>query len=669
MIPENRHYFSEIDGLRALAVFSVIIYHFDETIITGGFLGVDIFFVISGFLITKNITEDMQRGVFSFCKFYYRRIRRLFPAMFVTLAITSVFAFLLLSPNHFERFSGSVVFATFSLSNFYFFGEAGYFDTSSSFKPLLHFWSLAVEEQFYLFWPLTLLIFTKLKSSFFIIAGLIILSVISIVLSEMWLDINPAAPFFLTPFRIAEFAIGALCVWVIKSQRKEWQSEMLFLLGLILIFYCIFSYTSKTEFPGINSLLPCLGAALVIIGNKARYCAIVLRNPFMIRSGEISYSLYLIHWPLFVLYTYWAFSPISGLEKIILFIVTFILAELMYRYIEQKFRYRSSNIVLPGKPFFITLTTIVVLILAPVVHAWSNNGWEWRINANQDIASEANNYGCSDTKEISRFEHTCTLGESKGERPKILLVGNSHAMHLTTGLDYVAKNNNLEILFSHHSGCPPIWGTYKLQDSNNRDSETSCKQMVPKWEKMISSGEFDIVMIAARWMWLYEPNHYGEVNVRRELLVDQKNPINNVGASRELFEERLLMTINKIHEAGSRVIIFSQPPLLAKDIQDCNEVPSYLYTETRYSSRCDGEIDYNVAMKRLQFTNSFIKKLGNKLTLTLLPSDYMCDHKLKNCFTVIEDANLYKDDNHLSKEGSLLLAKYFEKEIIRFIEQ
>ncbi|MCI5144936.1 MAG: acyltransferase, partial [Candidatus Electrothrix sp. AR3] len=236
----QRQYRADVDGLRAFAVLAVLFYHFDFSFFSGGFTGVDIFFVISGFLITQNIMADLSKGSFSFARFYTRRIRRLFPALFVTLVLSLLFGFLLFTPEHYLRLAKSLLYSVLSVSNFFFWQEAGYFDTAVDFKPLLHTWSLAVEEQFYLIWPALLFLLFKLGKKW-ILLFLLLSSALSLYWSEQWLLTDPSGAFFLTPFRIIEFAFGAIMAWLIQFQPKnKLLLEPLLALGFGFILYSFF---------------------------------------------------------------------------------------------------------------------------------------------------------------------------------------------------------------------------------------------------------------------------------------------------------------------------------------------------------------------------------------------------------------------------------------------
>jgi len=199
----------------------VIFYHMGFDTFSGGYVGVDIFFVISGYLITSNITDRLKSGSFSFSDFYIRRLRRLIPALLFTYLFVLVCGFLLLSIEHYSRLGQSTVYAIFAISNFYFWSESGYFDSLANIKPLLHLWSLAVEEQFYLVWPTLLLILYKIKEVRYQYSLLLFLSLVSLLASEYYLKIDPDAVFYLAPFRVFEFTIGASLLWFEKKQNRK----------------------------------------------------------------------------------------------------------------------------------------------------------------------------------------------------------------------------------------------------------------------------------------------------------------------------------------------------------------------------------------------------------------------------------------------------------------
>lgn len=377
-------YRPDIDGLRAIAVLGVVLYHAGSDTFSGGFVGVDVFFVISGFLITRLINDGIQRGSFSFSHFYVRRARRLFPALFFTLSLTLIFASFIFLPQHLERFGGALLHSILSVSNFYFWSESGYFDTGAHLKPLLHTWSLSVEEQFYLFWPsIFYLLVTSTKKNiapvFIFITG-----IISFYLSVLWVKNDPTAAFYLAPFRVFEFAIGAIMVWLVDCPpKRKYFLEPIFLIGMALILYPIFTYTPETPFPGKNALIPCIGTALLIYSGTAKYGGRLLNNRLAVGIGLISYSLYLIHWPVIVFYKYYFVRPRLGpLSASAIIVISIIGATLMYFFVEKPFRSATPQ---PGRfsapAFGLTCALCSLLLVLPAAHIWAENGWEWRFPA------------------------------------------------------------------------------------------------------------------------------------------------------------------------------------------------------------------------------------------------------------------------------------------------
>jgi peptidoglycan/LPS O-acetylase OafA/YrhL len=356
-------YRPDIDGLRSIAILSVLFFHLGYKFIPGGFVGVDIFFVISGFLITNLIKNEIDNtGTFNFQNFYIRRVRRLFPALIVVLILTTIFAILILSPTHLASFGGSLMSSLFSISNMFFWIEADYFDVSAKIKPLLHTWSLTVEEQFYFIWPITLILLLKLNKKWKIISFMIFFALASLYMNEIFNDgsvrfINNHFPswseyfsngsstiFYLLPFRIYEFIIGAMLVYVISYKfKKQYLYDILFIVGLIFIGYSIIYFNDKMLFPSYIALLPTVGTALLIYsGNKSRL-TLLLSNKLMISIGLISYSLYLIHWPIIVFWNY--LSPkLIITEKISIIIISIVLAILSYKFIEQPFRRKKFSL-------------------------------------------------------------------------------------------------------------------------------------------------------------------------------------------------------------------------------------------------------------------------------------------------------------------------------------
>jgi len=380
MKPESQlGYMPHVDGLRALAVMSVIFFHFAVPGFGGGYVGVDIFFVISGFLITRLIGfEVAATGKFSFLNFYKRRIRRLLPALFFVLIMSSIAAAILLTPENLMEFGVSLPAAALSVSNILFWFQSGYFDTASHLKPLLHTWSLSVEEQYYLIWPAFMVLVLRAKSVINKLIPIVVVGLISFYLNYYF--VHKAEPgfnstiFFLAPFRVFEFTIGALGVFLIgnKYLKSNFQ-EVIALAGIVLILASLLLLNSKSIFPYVNALAPCLGALLIILAQDSKIVRWIFGNKLAVSIGLISYTLYLVHWPIYV-FTKYNWLNISDIFFVVaMLLATFILAIFVYHFVETPFRKATT------KPFFKSIAFICICLCSVGFLMKTYSGWQWRV--------------------------------------------------------------------------------------------------------------------------------------------------------------------------------------------------------------------------------------------------------------------------------------------------
>jgi peptidoglycan/LPS O-acetylase OafA/YrhL len=335
-------YRREIDGLRAFAVLPVILFHAGFETFSGGFVGVDVFFVISGYLITAVILTDIEKGKFSIINFYERRARRILPALFLVMIISIPFSWLLLTPIDYENFSESLVATSLFGSNFFFWRDSGYFATAVELKPLLHTWSLALEEQFYLLFPFILVSFWKIGKRY-LFAGLAILLVCSLAMSLWFTRSNPLAAFYLLHTRGWELLIGALAAaYLVKTKRREPRviiGEVGGWLGVALVVGPVFLYSASTPFPGFYAIVPCLGAVLVILfASHGNSVGGFLGNKVFVGIGLISYSAYLWHQPLFAFARHASSEELDSTLFAALSVLVFLLGYLSWRFVEAPFR-------------------------------------------------------------------------------------------------------------------------------------------------------------------------------------------------------------------------------------------------------------------------------------------------------------------------------------------
>lgn len=334
-------YRAEIDGLRALAVVPVILFHAGLEIFGGGYVGVDVFFVISGYLITTILIEDIDNKRFSILTFYERRARRILPALFFVILMCIPFAWLWMVPSQMKDFSESLIAVSLFVSNILFWRESGYFDAVAELKPLLHTWSLAVEEQYYIFFPIFLILAWRFGRNrvFWMIA---VMAAVSLLLSEWGWRNNPAANFYLAPTRAWELFAGSIAAFVVQKRGIQ-KNDLLALIGLAAIIFSIFLYDESTPFPSVYTLVPVLGVVLLVLyAEKETFVAKLLSAKVFVGIGLISYSAYLWHQPLF------AFARIRSLEHpsfllmLTLSLLSLVLAFFSWRYIEKPFRDQSS---------------------------------------------------------------------------------------------------------------------------------------------------------------------------------------------------------------------------------------------------------------------------------------------------------------------------------------
>jgi peptidoglycan/LPS O-acetylase OafA/YrhL len=337
-------YRPDIDGLRALAIIPVLIFHAFPALLPGGFVGVDIFFVISGYLITTIILKSLSEGTFTFFNFYQRRILRIFPALILVLIFVSTFAWLYFLANEFQNYSKHLASAMFFVSNITFFNEIGYFDGKAELKPLLHFWSLGIEEQFYILWPI-ILIFTFSKPRKFLFLTSLIL-VLSFSINKLRVRSEPDEIFFLLHGRFWELLIGGLLAYALNYKSifsfTIATRNILASTGTTLILFAIFYLSKKNSFPGSWALLPTIGASLIVLaGYDAWVNRVILSRRWIVYIGLISYPLYLWHWPI-ISFLHIFQIQLSTINLACSLALSVLLAILTYEFIEKPLR-RVNN--------------------------------------------------------------------------------------------------------------------------------------------------------------------------------------------------------------------------------------------------------------------------------------------------------------------------------------
>jgi peptidoglycan/LPS O-acetylase OafA/YrhL len=493
-------YRADIDGLRSVAVLSVLFFHVGYTSFGGGWVGVDVFFVISGFLITRLISDEIDSGSFSFARFYTRRARRLFPAFIATVASSFVAAGLIFDPVHLQRFAGEVLYTLAGISNIFFWREGGYFAVAADYKPLLHTWSLGVEEQFYLLWPLTMLLALRYcRKYLWLILGLAFIVSLFAADYEFYAG-NENAVFFLLPSRVFEFAIGAMFVWIVKHQPpNNVVRELALLLGLGMIGASAGWFTPRTPFPSLYALLPCLGAGLAIFGGSASYAGRILTNAPMVGIGKISYSLYLVHWPIIVFYRYHRLEPLTGFEQASICAISIAIAVLLFVFVEQPIRRPAPTKALSRAEFGLRCMGIAFALMVPAAVVWAKGSLFWRGPGTEISPIEIEQVEeRSKEYQVDAMVRKTTFASSV-RAPKLLFLGDSHsgdiaaALYLAFGAD---KFQYARITFDD-----PCFDSSDTRHWSLRllGTKSSCEQQLELLQGSAALADADYVFIANYW--------------------------------------------------------------------------------------------------------------------------------------------------------------------------
>ena len=488
----------DIDGLRAIAVLSITIFHLRTSFATGGFVGVDVFYVISGFLIGGRVFSQIADGDFSIISFYYRRFRRIVPAFVAMCFGVTVAALLILYPPSLKLYAESMIAAALSVSNFYFWLNTNYFAPSAYTLPLLHTWSLAVEEQFYLLFPLLMIGLARFgaRAATWVIGGI---ALASLAVSVIGVTSAPGATFYLLPARAWEILLGAL---VARGNFSVLDNvsirQAVAALGAALIVVPICLYTEATPFPGIAALPPCLGTAMLIAagsrGSTAVSAALSVRPVVFV--GLISYSLYLWHWPVIVLMQEALPAPhLERMGKILAIVLSFGLAIFSWRYIEQPFRVQKFE---PKTIFKLSgigvaaATAIAALIVATQGLPIRFSPEVARISSYLGYVSNNREGQCflSTYDKFTSFQPSVCLARSS-DKPNVLLVGDSHAAHLWSGL--TKRFPKINLMQADAVGCKPVL-------SQRPKVLAACAELMNYIFKMVlPAGKLDLVIISANW--------------------------------------------------------------------------------------------------------------------------------------------------------------------------
>ena len=486
----------DIEGLRALAVVPIVLNHAQVRGVMGGFVGVDIFFVISGYLITGILLREAAGDGISIARFYRRRILRIFPALFVLLAGVSAMAIVALTPNELVRYARSLGATAAFGSNFWFEAHTGYFDSSAETAPLLHTWSLAVEEQFYIFWPaIVALLATRSRRA--IIVGLAMVSATSLAFAIWLTPRDMTAAFYLLPSRAWEFGIGGLLAALpVERRTPRWAKQVIGVGGGLALLYCFNAYRQLIVFPGVHALLPCLGAAALILAGPATLSGWGLSLSPVRFLGRISYSLYLWHWPVIVFTSLWLFVPQSPGVIAVQIALSVALAWASYEMVERRGRQAMER--LSNRRLFAGATVAIAATLAAAGALVASDGLGWRYPLaarrlaqviDRDEEATYRRGTCFVGGPTDRFDEAACLARAPG-KPAMLLIGDSMAAHYWPGL--ARHRDRYAILQATTIGCPP--GLYA--DARRLPCQPFFHRILTRW---VPAHRPDVVVIAGYW--------------------------------------------------------------------------------------------------------------------------------------------------------------------------
>lgn len=672
-------YRPDIDGLRAVAVLAVLFFHLDSKIFEGGYVGVDIFFVISGYLITSIILREITNDTFSFAQFYVRRFRRILPALFVVLVACTIACLVLWEPKRLIDYGQSLVANALFSSNILFyveanFLEAGYFDAPLEQKLLLHTWSLGIEEQFYIFLPIYLIFVRKYGKQKYAL-WLSILAAISFGLSVFGLQFDKFATFYLLPTRAWELLIGSLlALSILPSIRTKLMGEVVALGGLIAIVASILLFSPSTNFPGMAALLPTIGSALLIYSGMEQRPLVsqFLSIKPLVFLGLISYSLYLWHWPLIAIFERFIMVELTSLQQLIMVAVIFLVSVLSYYFVETPFRRnlifakRTSMLLssLAASVLFVIIGSVLIL-----TEGLPNRDETFSIaqKIEDELSSQyLQNCDKSPYAENDLF-NLCIIGKNDAQ-PEFLLWGDSHAGSISPAIDVAAQLSEKAGLVVSTSACLPLLGIERL----GRDNCQAVNQQVLGF--ISENHSLETIILSARWTLgvsgtrykseygeivrlvdIYQQDPNAKIGIQNENI--QIYPDKNFEGNIEPFTTGLTRTVDALLKLNKKVVLVRQIPEIGYNVPS-NNVTAQLTNRNLNLIIAPSLSEYRNRNNAAHRILDKMAKKSNAVTI-LEPSSYLCSDS--RCQVIVNDIPIYRDGHHLSTYGSLLLKPLFEQ--------
>ena len=637
-------YRREIDGLRAVAVVPVILFHAGFGVFSGGYVGVDVFFVISGYLITTILINELAQGNFSIAGFYERRARRILPALFIVMLACLPFAYMWMLPSQLKDFSGSIFAVVISLSNLFFLTKVGYFAPSAELQPLLHTWSLAIEEQYYFIFPLFLLIINRLKLSIvgFIVFGLVI---ISFIFSEWAWREDAERSFFFTISRFWEIGVGSLCAFLTISKAPR-SNNLLSTVGLAMIVFSIFAYDANIPFPSVYALVPVIGTALIILfAAQGTWVARLLSMRVFVGIGLISFSAYLWHQPLFAFARLRSLTEPSEYLMAALAVAAVLLAWATWRFVEQPFRKSKNSLIGTRRGVFLVSGTIGALFISIGLSGHFGNGFEGRLKyisnsmVTQGSVKEAlNQWEMSGyTQPINWTTDPLTgLKIFRGTGNRVVsLIGDSHAVQYRNAFDTfygkpVLDDNTPSLIVVNDTNFPPAISSIPLR----------------------RLGKNGIVVLSYFWSYRYRSS---SVNEFIRCCGNGQNGV--VGSTRptasdtemDEYDRELSKFVSQVISHGMKVVFVLDNPFGEElNAQSLIEKNGFEVTAVRPFSG----VSRSIALERTEPVRSRLLNIASKYEVEVIdPFDFLCTDGFCPAFGS-DGRMLYKDYDHISEYTS-----------------
>lgn len=638
-------YRPDIDGLRAIAVLLVVFFHI--TGYGGGFVGVDIFFVISGFLITGIIFRDIDNKKFSIADFYERRAKRILPALFVVMLTTIVIFSAFSVPIDFKALGQSTVATALFSSNFYFFFKNDYFDPASELAPLLHTWSLAVEEQYYIIFPLIAAACAALsrRKRLLVLTTIFLLSFVS---AAIIVRISTNAAFYIPIPRFYEILVGAILAVAVDTHKPSAIAASISgLFGVAIILGTATFFYPEMLFPGEIALVPCLGAAALLYAGKnenAISTRLLSIKPLRF-VGQISYSLYLWHWPVLVCARYVLFRDLTISEQIASFVLMMVLATLSWRFVERPTRglhLRRDYI------FAAAACGIVVSVIAGgLIHLTS--GLPTRLSptaqlyANAALDINPRRQEC-DRPSIERIAagKSCVVGDTSVQNPTVAFIGDSFGDAMMPGISAALAKENLAAYGIIRSGCVPLYGTH--QDGGCEDFVNAAVDFAA------SDAQISTVILVGRWTSAFHGTRFGQYRGDKWFITDAQTVVPSYAENHLVFARSFDRMLSKL--SGKNVIIVAYMP------EQRYNIPRALALNSAYGIPSAISVPRGLFDDRQQPLRDVFNQLKNNHQFSLVDlGATLCD--TQDCRVTDGNTVLYADDNHLSRSGSLLLMPEF----------